>query len=96
MVLVELVRREKELYYHFGKNECDFVLKDGLRISEAIQVSLNLDNPETRKREIEGLMDAMTDYKLDSGFILTLEEVDVLNINGKKIIVKPIWRWLLE
>lgn len=96
LVLVELVRREKELYYHSGKNECDFVLKEGLRISEVIQVSLDLNNPETKKREIEGAMEAMTVYKLDRGLILTLEEEDVLSINGKKIIVKPIWKWLLE
>jgi uncharacterized protein len=96
LVFVELVRREKELYYHSGKNECDFVLKEGLRISEAIQVSLDLDNPETKKREIEGAMEAMAVYKLDRGLILTLEEEDRLNINGKKIIVKPIWKWLLE
>lgn len=96
LVLVELVRREKELYYHSGKNECDFVLKEGLRISEAIQVSLDLGNPETKKREIEGAMEAMTVYKLDRGLILTLEEEDILSINGKKILVRPIWKWLLE
>ena len=96
LVLVELVRREKELYYHYGKNECDFVIKEGLRISQVIQVSLSLNNPETKKREIEGALEAMNVYNLDSGLLLTLEEEDVLRINGKKIIVQPIWKWLFE
>jgi uncharacterized protein len=63
LVFVELVRREKELYYHSGRNECDFVLREGLQISEVFQVSLDLDSPETKKREIEGAMEAMAVYK---------------------------------
>lgn len=96
LVLIELVRREKEVYYHSGKNECDFLVKEALKIKEAIQVSLNLYNPQTKKREIQGVMEALNAYKLDRGLILTLEEEDVLNINGKKIIIKPVWKWLLE
>ena len=79
------MRREKELYYHSGRKECDFVLREGLRISEAIQVSLDLDSPETNKREIEGAVEAMAVYKLDRGLILTFEEEDVLSISGKKL-----------
>ena len=96
LVFVELMRREKELYYHSGKKECDFVLREGLRISEVIQVSVDHDSPKTKQREIEGLMDAITAYKLESGLILTLEEEDLLEVEGKTIVVKPIWKWLLE
>ncbi|AKB57148.1 hypothetical protein [Methanosarcina barkeri] len=67
-----------------------------MRIKEAIQVSVDLNSPETRKREIEGLIEAMTTYKLDSGLILTFEEDDILDAGGKKIILKPVWKWLLE
>ncbi|MDD3042882.1 MAG: ATP-binding protein [Methanosarcinaceae archaeon] len=96
LVFVELLRREKELYYHYGKKECDFVLREGLRISEVIQVSVSLNSPKTKQREIEGLMDAINVYKLESGLILTLEEEDVLDVDGKTILVKPIWKWLLQ
>jgi predicted AAA+ superfamily ATPase len=96
LVFVELLRREKELYYHSEKKECDFVLRERLRINEVIQVSVNLSNPETKKREIEGVIEAMTAYKLDSGLILTFEEEDIQNSGGKKIVVKPVWKWLLE
>ena len=96
LVFVELLRREKELYYHSEKKECDFVLREGLRVNEVIQVSVNLSNPETKKREIEGVIEAMTAYKLDSGLILTFEEEDILNSGGKKIVVKPVWKWLFE
>ncbi|AKB36621.1 hypothetical protein MSSAC_2031 [Methanosarcina siciliae C2J] len=96
LVFVELLRREKEPYYHSEKKECDFVLREGLRVSEAIQVSVNLNNPETKKREIEGLKEAMEAYKLDSGLILTLEEEGTLDAGGREIVVKPVWKWFLE
>jgi predicted AAA+ superfamily ATPase len=97
LVFVELLRKEKELYYHSEKKECDFVLREGLRIGEAIQVSVSpMNNPETTKREIEGLTEAMAAYKLDRGLILTFEEDNILDAGGKKIVVKPVWKWLLE
>lgn len=97
LVFVELLRKEKELYYHSEKKECDFVLREGLRIGEAIQVSVSpMNNPETTKREIEGLTEAMATYKLDRGLILTFEEDNILDAGGKKIVVKPVWKWLLE
>ena len=96
LVFVELVRRETEVYYHSGKKECDFVLREGLRISEAIQVSVDLNSPGTKKREIEGIIEAITAYKLDRGLILTLEEEDILEVGGKIILIKPVWKWLLE
>jgi predicted AAA+ superfamily ATPase len=96
LVFVELLRKEKELYYYSEKKECDFVLREGLRVGEAIQVSVDLSNPETKKREIEGIIEAMTAYKLERGLILTLEEEDILEVGGKIILVKPVWKWLLE
>ena len=39
IVFLELLRRRKEVYYHSGRKECDFVVKEGLDIVEAIQVA---------------------------------------------------------
>ncbi|HDK41800.1 MAG TPA: ATP-binding protein, partial [Candidatus Pacearchaeota archaeon] len=96
LVFINLLRKGKELYYHHEKTECDFVIKQGLKIIEVIQVSLNLSNPKTKNREIEGLMEAMNKYKLKKGLILTLEEEDEINLKSKKIIVKPVWKWMLN
>lgn len=96
LVFVELVRRGLEVYYHNKKNECDFVIKKGLKITEAIQVCLNLDNPLTKKREIDGLLDALKEYGLEEGLILTLDQEEKITTENKKIIVKPVWKWLLE
>ena len=58
LVFLHLIRRYNKIYYHLDKNECDFVVKEKLKITMAIQASLRLDNPATKKREVEGLLDA--------------------------------------
>lgn len=96
LVFIELVRRGAEVYYHAKKNECDFIIKEGLKITEAIQVCLILDNVVTKKREIDGLIEALKEYKLKEGLILTLDKEEELVVKDKKIIIKPVWKWLLE
>lgn len=96
IVFMELKRRNEDIYYHREKKECDFVIMDGYNIREAIQVTQSLENPDTREREIEGLLEALKAYKLKEGLILTDDSEDEIKMNGKKIIVKPIWKWMLE
>lgn len=95
LVFIELIRRGAEVYYHAKKNECDFILKEGLKITKAIQVCLILDNAVTKKREIDGLIEALKEYKLKEGLILTLDKDEELIAEDKKIIIKPVWKWLL-
>jgi len=94
-VFVELKRTGKEIYYYSGKNECDFVIKDGTRITTAIQVCHTLDD-SNRQREINGLSDAMCQFKLKEGLILTFEQTEEITIKGNKIIVMPTARWMTE
>ena len=94
-VYLELKRRNREIYYFKEKNECDFILKEKNKPREAIQVTLALE-PQNREREINGLLEAMKRYELKNGIILTLEESAEIETEGKKIPVKPIWRWMLE
>ncbi|MBI3032084.1 ATP-binding protein [Candidatus Woesearchaeota archaeon] len=96
LIFIELKRRDKEIYYHTEKKECDIVIRDGLKIVQAIQVAVHLATPETKKRELEGLLDAMIKYKLSEGLLLTLETEEIIIKGDRKIIVKPIWKWLLE
>lgn len=95
-VFMELKRESKEVYYHKENKECDFVIRDGYNITEAIQVTQSLENTDTRKRELDGMLDAMKAYKLKEGLILTDDIEDEIEIEGKKIFVKPIWKWLLQ
>ena len=95
LVFIELKRMGKEVYYYSGKNECDFIVKDGTLIREAIQVCYSLDETN-REREIDGLMECMDKFKLKEGLILTHEQEDEIKIRNKKIRVVPVFKWLLD
>lgn len=96
LVFIDLIRRGNEVYYHAKKKECDFIIKEGLKITQAIQVCLVLDNAVTKKREIDGLIEALKEYQLKEGLILTLDKEEDLIVENKKIIIRPVWKWLLE
>ncbi|MBW6451953.1 MAG: ATP-binding protein [DPANN group archaeon] len=96
LVFLELLRKNYEIYYHLNKKECDFIVKEGIKITKAIQVSSDISNHLTKKREIDGLLEAMSKYKLNEGLILTSENEETIILENKKIIIKPIWKWMLE
>lgn len=95
LVFVELIRRNKEIFYHQKNKECDFIIKNQTQISEAIQVSRSLYNESTKDREISGLLEAMETYQLSSGLILTEDEEETIFIKEKTINISPLWKWLL-
>jgi hypothetical protein len=100
IVYLQLARQNKELYFHKDKQECDFLVRDGYDISEAIQVCVSLKDEKTKKREIGGLIEAMVAYKLKAGLIITEGEsfTESIEYDGKhySITTKPCWEWLLE
>lgn len=94
IVFLELKRSGWSVYFYKGAQECDFILAKDKNISSAIQVSLNLDT--SKQREYGGLLEAMSELKLKEGLILTQDTEFEDKIDGKCIIVKPVWKWLLE
>lgn len=95
LVFLELRRHFKEIFYFQDKNECDFIIKEREKITEAIQVCFDF-NEENKEREISGLVSAMNEFKLKEGLILTNNQDDEFILEDKKIIVKSVWKWLLE
>ncbi len=50
---------------------------------------------DNREREYDGLLEALTRYDLDEGLILTEDEEFEDTYMDKKIMVMPVWKWLL-
>ena len=94
IVFLHIKRQEKEIYFHKEKYECDFVIRKGNSIVEAIQVTHSL--KENKEREINGLLEALNTYKLKEGLLLTADQEEEFIENNKKIVVKPVWKWLLS
>ncbi len=95
VVLGELKRKEKEVYFFKGQKECDFVVKRGNKIEQVIQVCYTL-NEKNKDRELKGLKEAMDFFKLTEGFLLTQDQREDIIFEGKKVKVRPVWKWLLE
>lgn len=94
-VFNKLLGRGDKVYYYRGKQECDFVIKRGLKIAEAIQVTKDL-NIKNEKREVTGLLEAMEKFKLKMGIIITDSQEEEKKINGRVIKVVPAWKWFLD
>ncbi len=98
LVYLELRRRKKEVYYYKTKNnlEIDFLIKEKNAPSALIQVAQKLDNSETKVREIKALFIALGELNLNNGLILTEDEEELLEQEGKTINILPVYKWLLE
>ncbi|MBW2975451.1 ATP-binding protein [Candidatus Woesearchaeota archaeon] len=95
IVFLELKRSHEEIYYFSEKGECDFLLRKGIKIHQAIQVCHQL-NEKNKERELSGLLEAMDKFNLKEGLILTYSQEEQITEGKKRIIVKPVWKWILE
>lgn len=90
IVAIELIRRKNVLNFYRNGFECDFITKN-----QCFQVCYNL-NEDNKKREIIGLVEAIKKFKLKDAFILTYDQEEEIMNDNIKIIIKPVWKWLLE
>ncbi len=95
LVFIELIRRGKRVHYYSGERECDFVMEGERKIVQAIQVSHVLTD-SNRKREVEGLVEAARKFNLEEGLILTHNQQEEMTVDGIKVRVMPVLKWILE
>ncbi len=95
IVFLHLRRQTKDVYYFKEKQEVDFYAKVNTN-AYLVNVSYKIDDPATRKREIDGLVEAMNYFKLSKAYLITSEEDQTMQIDDKKIYIVPLFRWLLE
>ena len=95
MVFLHLRRKYHNIFYFQEKGECDFVIKENEKITQAVQVCYDF-NEENKNREINGLLEAMEKFDLKKGLILTYDQEDNFNIKGRVITLVPAWKWMLK
>ncbi|MBN2066994.1 MAG: ATP-binding protein [Candidatus Diapherotrites archaeon] len=94
-VFLHLRRKNEQVFYFKEKGECDFVFKEKEKIAGAIQACYSL-TQDNLKREVSGLVEALKKFKLKKGLIITYNQEDRLEEEGKEMIVKPAWKWMTE
>ncbi len=88
-----------EVYYWkdtTGKKEIDFLLKKGTHIKRILQVAWNIEDPQTKEREVTSLIKALEKFNLKEGIIITEDKEGEEKIKEKRISFHPLWKWLLE
>jgi len=96
-VFLELKRNYSEIfYYRDTTSECDFIVNEQNKITQAIQVTYDMSNKDTRKREIKGLINACKNFNLDNGVIITYDNEDEYSEDSITIKVVPFYKWLIN
>ena len=102
-VFSELMRRKSfnslmrlNFFRDYQGREVDFVVRDGLKITELIQACYDATDQKTRKRETDSLLKASEELKCRKLTILTWDHECEETHGRKKISFTPVWKWMLE
>lgn len=88
LVFIHLRRKYKQLFYYKAKGECDFIAVKNSRAEKALQVCYTV-NDENFDREYNGLSEAMEQLGLNEGSIITWNQQDTFQKNGRTIHLIP-------
>ena len=70
LVAINLISKDKDIFYYNGEGECDFIVFDKkLKENSAIQVTYDL-NEDNKEREIGGLLEGMDRIKSKKGILI--------------------------
>ena len=95
IAFLHLRRQTKEVYYFKQNQEVDFYsIVNGKKI--IANISYDISDIQTRKRELEGLTEAIDFFHSSTGYLITKDEEQIIKQKGKKIFIVPLWKWLLE
>ncbi len=100
-VAVELLRRKKkggEIYYwkDHQQNEVDFVAKEGRKVAQLIQVTMEPPSFGMPGREAKALLKAGKELKCGNLLVITRDTEEEKTAENRAIKYVPLWKWLLE
>lgn len=98
IVMIHLLRECKQkgwdIYYLKNRSgECDFVVCNGSKVLQCVQVSYDISSEKARKREVNGLLLAYRQTKCENLLLLTDHESYNIEKDGHHISVRPVYEW---
>ena len=101
IVYIELLRRYKPdgydiYYYEETAGEADFLLCRGKEVRKIIQISYDISNPKTFKRELNGLLLASRKTGCSDLLLITNSTDRTEQHEGKTVVIKSAYAWLVE
>lgn len=96
-MFLELKRLGKEIYYfRENQSECDFLVAQNGTVKEAIQVTYDISEYETRQREIKGLIAACKKFNLSLGTIVSYDTKESITQEDIVIEIVPFYEIFLQ
>ena len=94
LVAINLWNKYKEnVYYLKGQNlDADFFVEDTGEVIQVAYSAINISNDRETKTLIEA---AKTIKEAKRFIIITYEEENELTVDGVKIEIIPVWKWLI-
>lgn len=101
VVYLELLRRHTpnyaDVFYFKEKDyECDFVVAQAGKVIELVQVSYDINNPKTRRRELNGLIKAAKKLQCNNIILVTFDHQENLEQDGFSIHIVSAANWLIH
>lgn len=102
IICIDLFRRKtkprEDIYYWKNpqQEEVDFVVKEGIKIKQLIQVCYDVQDYSTKEREVRALLKASKELKCKNLLVITADTETEEKIDSRKIKYIPLWKWLLE
>ena len=91
---INLYKRYGKGVYYFNRNiEVDFYVPDE---KLAIQASFRMSEEATLEREIKALVALHGLYETQRNLIISYEDEGIMERDGIKIEIIPVWKWLLD
>lgn len=91
---INLYKRYGKGVFYFNRNiEVDFYVPDE---KLAIQASFRMSEEATLEREIKALVALHGLYETQRNLIITYEDEGIMERDGIKIEIIPVWKWLLD
>ena len=100
IVFISLYQKWPRVNYYLtrsGRKEVDFIAVNNAGIPEmAVQVCMDISNPETFKRELVPLIATAKYFNTKENVIITYNQEKSLKEQGVSIKAIPAWKWLLN
>lgn len=100
VVALKLIKdfgRENIFYWKNRQGrEADFVIRQGLEVKKIVQVCYNINEAETKKRELKSLIEASKELGCGNLLVITEDYDRTEKYERKKIRFIPLWKWLIE
>ncbi|MBI2499698.1 ATP-binding protein [Candidatus Woesearchaeota archaeon] len=98
LIFIELFKRGLNISYwkDIQGKEVDFVIKENKAVKQLIQSSYDVEDFNTKEREVKALLKASKELKCSNLIIINSNYEAEEKIKGKKIKFIPLWKWLLS